>query len=69
MSSKSPPKQKRIYKSKISQLFEDENKLIASFVEIDFINLIENHDLNFAVTKFFNKLVFFISLINSTLKS
>ena len=58
MSSNSPPKQKRIYKSKISQLFEDENKLIASFVEIDFINLIENHDLNFAVTKFFNKLVF-----------
>ena len=55
--SKSPPKQKRIYKSKISQLFEDENKLIASFVEIDFINLIEKHDLNFAVTKFFKKLV------------
>ena len=54
---KSPRKQKGVHKSKISQLFDDEDKLIKIFEEIDFINLIENYNLDYAITKFFNKLV------------
>ena len=46
VSSQHPQNQKRIHKSKIFQLFVNEERLIHKFVEADFLNLIQKHDLN-----------------------
>jgi len=54
--SQSPLKQKSVHKSKISQLFDNESKLIDTFVEAGFINTIEKQDLNFAIKKLFKRL-------------
>ena len=55
VSSQYPQKQKRIHKSKISQFFKDEEILIHKFLEADFLNLIQQHDLNYAIKIFCNK--------------
>merc|ERR1712096_148907 len=54
VSSQSPLKQN--HTSEISQLFEDEDRLVNCFVQADFLDLIEKHDLNYAIKIFYNKM-------------
>ena len=58
--SQSPPKKKGIRGSKISKLFTDESKLINNFIKTGFIKRIKKRDVEYAVTKFFEMLVFFM---------
>merc|ERR1712096_346983 len=54
VSSQSPLKQN--HTSEIFQLFEDEDRLVNCFVQADFLDLIEKHDLNYAIKIFYNKM-------------
>ena len=52
-------KQNGVDRSKISQLFAEQGKLIDYFVQVDFVNLVDNIGLEEAIKQFFNVLVFF----------
>merc|ERR1712096_5666 len=54
VSSQSPLKQNHTFE--IFQLFEDEDRLVNCFVQADFLDLIEKHDLNYAIKIFYNKM-------------
>ena len=47
-------KGKRV-KSILFKLFEDEGKLVDCFIKTDFLNLIEKHDMDFAVRQFYKR--------------
>ena len=50
----SPPKQKKNNKSKLSQLFSEQGRLIDFFVQVDFVGLVDKHGLIEAIKHFFN---------------
>ena len=55
-------KQNGVDRSKISKLFSEQGKLIDYFVQVDFVNLVDNIGLEEAIKQFFNVLVYFYSV-------
>jgi len=56
-SAESSLNKKRICKSKLSMMFADEVNLIKSFVEFDFLGLIEENSLDYAAQQFLSKML------------